>query len=137
MRRYVRHPSDIPIDIEVCSEAQLRDTGGCLTTVSLGGMSCEVPFRVAVGSTVNIDIPSVSPPYRGVGEVVWCREKGEHFLLGVEFSDTEEAFKSRMVQQLCQIEDYKNRVLRKEGRVLDGDQAAAEWIAKYAVDFPR
>jgi hypothetical protein len=41
-----------------------------------------------------------------------------------------------MVEQLCQIEDYKAKVLAGEGRLLDGEQAAREWIRKFARRFP-
>jgi hypothetical protein len=107
-----------------------------MTTVSQGGMSCELGFPITVGSKININISSVSPPYEGVGEVVWCRENNGGFIVGVRFCDKEEAFKSRMVQQVCQIEVYKKEVLKREGRVLDTNQAAIEWIAKNASEFP-
>ena len=40
-----------------------------------------------------------------------------------------------MVEQVCQIEHYRQAVLRQEGRALDGEAAAPEWIARYAADF--
>jgi len=42
-----------------------------------------------------------------------------------------------MVEQLCYIERYRREVREKEGRELDSSSAAAEWIAKYAANFPR
>jgi hypothetical protein len=42
-----------------------------------------------------------------------------------------------MVEQVCHIEQYKADVLKKEGRELTGEEAAKEWILKYAKDFPR
>lgn len=135
MRRFVRHPTDIPIDVTVSSIVPQRESDCSMTTVSQGGLSCDVEKQVKVGCKVDIDIPSVSPPYHGSGEVMWCREKGDHFEVGVNFTDEEEAFRSRMVQQVCQIEHYKNMVYEREGRLLDGDQAASEWIEKYAIEF--
>ncbi|WP_101760458.1 PilZ domain-containing protein [Oceanicoccus sp. KOV_DT_Chl] len=131
MRRFVRHPTDIPIAVTVTAAS----SGCSMTSVSQGGLSCEVATQVAVGSMVNVAIPSVSPPYYGNAEVMWCRQCGEHFEIGLQFTDQEEAFKARMVQQVCQIEHYKNMVFEREGRWMDGDEAAAEWIQKYAADF--
>ena len=131
MRRFVRHPTDIPIAVTVTG----GPSGCSMISVSKGGLSCEVPSKVPVGSTVNVDIPSVSPPYHGNAEVRWCRCCGDHYELGLQFTDQEEAFKARMVQQVCQIEMYKMQVLERDGRLLDGEQAAAEWIEKYAADF--
>ena len=41
-----------------------------------------------------------------------------------------------MVEQICHIEHYKSEVLAREGRHLDGEQAAREWIQKFAHGFP-
>ena len=41
-----------------------------------------------------------------------------------------------MPEQICQIEHYKNEMLTIKGRKLTGKEAASEWIAKYAKDFP-
>ena len=40
-----------------------------------------------------------------------------------------------MVEQVCQIEHYRREVLRVEGRVLDAESAAVEWIGRYAAEF--
>ncbi|MEE8056705.1 MAG: PilZ domain-containing protein [Pseudomonadales bacterium] len=135
MRRFVRHPTDIPIDVNLAIDRPQPETSSHMTTVSRGGLSCEVTDKITVGCQVYIDIPSVSPAYHGTGEVMWCRSKEGHYEIGVRFTNKAEAYKSRMVQQVCQIEHYKNMVFEKEGRILDGDQAAAEWIEKYAAEF--
>lgn len=41
-----------------------------------------------------------------------------------------------MVEQVCYIENYRQEVLRKEGRQLDGEAAAREWIDRFAASFP-
>lgn len=135
MRQFVRYPTDIPIDVRVADISPAKGWGSYMTSVGQGGMSCRVDRAMSVGSVVDIDILSVSPPYQGKGEVVWCRPTGKHFDVGVRFTNHAEAYKSRMVQQVCQIEHYKNLVFEREGRVLDGNQAAAEWIEKYAAEF--
>lgn len=135
MRRFVRHPTDIPIIVQEAREQHLESADGALTSVSQGGLSCLVDTHFDVGCLVDIDIPSVSPAYHGTGEVVWCEFRSGRFEVGLRFIDTEEAFKSRMIQQICQIEHYKKTVFENEGRVLDGNQAAQEWIEKYASLF--
>lgn len=141
MRRFLRHPTDIPIEVHtLASKGNIHDgknhTECCsMTSISQGGFSCEVENYLTVGSIVEIDILSITPKYHGKGEVVWCKAKDRHFEVGVCFTDVREAFKSRMVQQVCQIEHYKNIVYEREGRILDGNEAAAEWIQKHAADF--
>ena len=56
--------------------------------------------------------------------------------LGVEFLDRRDAFRARMVEQVCHIENYRKTVYHTEGRVLAGKEAALEWIGKYAAHFP-
>ncbi|WP_300318347.1 hypothetical protein [Accumulibacter sp.] len=41
-----------------------------------------------------------------------------------------------MVEQIQHIEHYRQEVLLVEGRTLDGDSAALEWISRYAALFP-
>ena len=42
-----------------------------------------------------------------------------------------------MVEQICYIEHYKREVLKNEGRILSGKDAALEWVKKNAADFPK
>ena len=51
-------------------------------------------------------------------------------------ADTEDVFRARMVAQVCYIEDYRRSIARAEGRELSSEEAAGEWIAKYASKFP-
>jgi hypothetical protein len=41
-----------------------------------------------------------------------------------------------MVEQVCAIDRYRRQVLEQEGRTLSRDEAASEWITKYAGRFP-
>ncbi len=45
-------------------------------------------------------------------------------------------FAARMLAQIALIERYRVDILRREGRRLDSDGAALEWISRYAERFP-
>lgn len=136
MRRFVRHPAHIPIEIDYVIKS-VQEAEDCeMNDVSQGGLSCTLHHPLKIHSRVQVHIPSVCPEYSGIGEVVWCQKTEDGYDIGIRFDDTHEAFKSRMVQQVCQIEQYKTIIFEKEGRLLDEDQAAAEWIKKYASEFP-
>jgi hypothetical protein len=133
-RKYIRHPSDIPI--EVSSHQALPEEKKILSNISSGGLcfKSDIPFKN--GTTVSVKISSLRPVFEAKGRVVWCRQKDEgNFDVGVEFMGEEDAFRARMVEQACRIEQYKKEAFQKEGRELTGSQAAAEWIKKYAKDF--
>ena len=81
-------------------------------------------------------ITLVSPAFEAVGKVVWCRGSDGHFIVGVEFLDEVDLFRARMVEQICHIEHYKKTLRESEGRHLTSQEAALEWISKYADGFP-
>ena len=136
MRQFVRHPVDMPVEIVTSapSGASTLQT----QNISLGGLALVSSFAVSAGTEVEIRIAHVQPPFAAHARVAWCRASSdpEGFELGVAFLDAESAFLARMVEQVCQIEDYRKSVHRLEGREISSEEAAVEWIAKYAAQFP-
>ncbi len=69
MRRFVRHPSSIPIELSV---ARTHPAGAqAFRNIGRGGFACTVAEPLPVGSTVQLRIPMIWPDYHGSG-VVWC-----------------------------------------------------------------
>ena len=135
MRSYIRHPSDVPIDVRP-DQGHTHAPTQQLKNVSHGGLSFISKHPQEIGSTVTVRIPFVTPVFEATGKIRWCKPVENAFEIGFEFLDEHDEFKSRMVEQICHIEHYKNEVLLTEGRVLTGHEAAIEWIAKYASQFP-
>lgn len=133
MRRYIRHPSEIPITYEVDRKSgeskKLRD-------VSRGGLCFTSGQFLQKGHTISIEISLNSEKFKAEGRVAWCRSEGDHFSVGVQFDDNSTQFSVRMVEQICHIEHYRSIILEREGRLLSSEQAAEEWVEKYAADFP-
>lgn len=136
MRQYIRHPLSMPIEIRATPDHAPR--APCQTRdISVGGLAVRSPDALDPGAQVQIRIGYVEPVFEARARVIWChphREAG--YELGMAFLDAEDAFAARMVEQICYIEDYRHTVLRQEGRQLDSEEAAAEWISKYAAHFP-
>jgi hypothetical protein len=135
MRTYIRHPSDIPI--EVVTDPAPEDRERTLNDVSFGGLSFSSKRWIPHDTVLVLRIPLIMPSFEVRSRVVWCRRDGDMHRIGVTFLEREDIFLVRMVEQICHIEHYKNEVIRKEGRTLTGQQAALEWIKRYATDFPR
>jgi PilZ domain len=135
VRSYIRHPSDIPIDYQIDNE---RDAPGHehLKDVGIGGLSFFSARDLSPGTPLTIRVTSVEPAFSARARVVWCRPENQGYLVGVAFIDAEDLFQMRMVEQLCHIEHYRAEVLADEGRQLNGEQAAREWIGKFARGFP-
>jgi hypothetical protein len=133
-REFIRHTIDVPLEVETVESGGPRVEHGI--NVSHGGLAFETDACLQEGATIRLRIPTVNPPFEATARVAWCRPEGRSFLVGVQFTDAGVAFRSRMVQQVCSIENYRKEVLQREGRQLTSQAAAAEWIDRYAGRFP-
>ena len=132
-REFIRHTADVPIEVRTVEGEATSATG---LNVSHGGLAFVSELCPVQGATIEIAIPDVDPPFQAHARVAWCRPEAQAFLVGVEFLDATDAFRSRMVEQVCTIERYRTQVREEEGRELSAHEAAAEWIGKYAGRFP-
>jgi hypothetical protein len=133
-REFLRHTVHVPLEVaRVDASAPLVEEG---VNVSHGGLAFLSTTCPKVGDLLELRIPTVRPPFEAQARVAWCREEAGKFLVGVQFLDSTAAFQSRMVQQVCSIENYRQDVKRREGRSLTPQEAASEWIARYAGRFP-
>lgn len=134
MREYIRHPSTIPLEVRAADLPERRTE--LLNNVSVGGLSFTSRLRFDPGARIIIKIPLLGDFVQVTGQVVWCQEESGAFEVGAVFLDKQEAFLIRMVEQICHIEQYKDQVWQTEHRQLTIEQAAEEWIRKYADTFP-
>ena len=140
IRKFIRHPVDVPIQVsnnwvEDEDDETLDQT---ITNVSLGGLAFVSPKPLEVLERVRVCIPILERDNTLIGNVVWCEksDSGDEFEIGIEFEKSRDAFRLRMIEQVCHIEHYRKEVMQSEGRELSAQEAAREWILKYAGDFP-
>jgi len=136
MRSYIRHPSDIPIRV-TATETELIHHPQILNNISHGGLSFTAKKPVKEGMCIHLKIDSVDPAFEADGLVTYCSQEEDAFMIGIEFIRRDDLFVARMVEQVCHIEHYKREMSQEEGRELSGEEAAREWISKYAAKFPR
>jgi hypothetical protein len=135
MRQFIRHPSDVPIQVRCGSAGDY--IGQHTHDVSFGGLSFSSDTPIEPESFISFRIPYVRPEFEvAAARVAWCREDGNQYSVGVQFPDSDEAFRVRMVEQICHIESYRREVEEREGRTLSGEEAAREWITRFASSFP-
>jgi hypothetical protein len=84
---------------------------------------------------MTVRIPSVSPVFESNARVVWCLADASGYRVGVEFLDADDEFRARMVEQVCHIETYRQQVRESERRDISAEEAALEWIVKFAERF--
>jgi len=134
-REFIRHTVNVPLEVETVSASEARREQS--VNVSRGGLAFVSTTCPQVGDLLRLRIPTVRPVFEAAARVAWCRPEEGRYLVGVQFMDQAAAFRSRMVEQVCAIENYRREVREKEGRVLSAQEAAAEWIERYAGQFPR
>ncbi|MDQ6997871.1 MAG: hypothetical protein Q9M17_04080 [Mariprofundus sp.] len=129
----IRHPVDIPLEVKAVLAA---DDQADRKQAVCGQLSFHFPMMIAVGVLLSICIPSINAQEKLKGQVTSISQSGHGFMIAMSFQSETEAFRMRMLEQLCQIEDYRQHALDHEGRQLNQEQAALEWIDHYAATFP-
>ena len=133
-RAFIRHTAGVPIEVRAVPGSAARTQQS--VNVSVGGLSFVSDEDLEPGSTVGIRITEVDPPFEANARVVWSTPEDGRYCIGAQFLDSSDAFRARMVEQVCSIERYRREVEEREGRVLTAQEAASEWIGKYAGRFP-
>jgi len=135
-RKYVRHPADVPIVVQPQDGGSTEAEDDLLEDVGFGGLSFHSKDGAQKGALLNVTIPSVQPGFHIHARVVWCEASDTGFDVGVQFVEPEQVYQARMIEQICQIEHYRNEVFEKEGRHLTGEEAAREWQGKHGNQYP-
>ncbi len=133
-RQYIRHPSRMPIRFDIQGDMPRREE--YLRNVSEGGLCFASQIELDAGVLIRVTIPVLGQQFEVEGHVAWCRPAGSGFEVGVRFTTSQDRFSVRMVEQLCYIEDYRQQVQQDEGRYLTSEEAAGEWIERFADKFP-
>ncbi|WP_293267190.1 hypothetical protein [Neptunomonas sp.] len=132
---YIRHPNDIPTQISLCSDDILSSN----TASHSGkiGISLSTDRFHAIGTALEVEIAINDPTFKASGHVSWCiPEKDGSFRTGLVFDDPATAYAVRMIEQICHIEEYRKEMESIEGKPMSSEDAAHEWITRFAKDFP-
>jgi hypothetical protein len=137
IRQHVRHVTGLPIEIKLDYSpagisTQEDDT---ITNVSLGGLSFNASDRIKIDEHIKIRFPVLKNEMELKGRVVWCEKSKQGYEVGLEFDDPKELERLKVIEQITHIEKYRDAVHSREGRSLNSEQAAKEWISQYTGNF--
>lgn len=107
-----------------------------LNNISLGGVACNSSRGFRRGTSVELRIPLLGDQACYPGVVAWCRRQENNYLVGIAFIDEDTLFRARMVEQVCQIQHYRQQLEDESGQPMAIEQCAQDWIAKHAAEFP-
>ena len=138
IRKFIRHPANVPIQVTLdwAGDDDDYDADQTITNVSLGGLAFISQRPLELLQRVRVCIPVLDQDNFLIGNVVWCEKKGGDYEVGIEFEHSRDTYRMRMIEQICHIEHYREEIARVEGRELTSQEAAREWIARHARDFP-
>ena len=132
-RRFIRHPTSIPLDFSVDktqNSTRMKDVGA-------GGLCFISKNPIDKNTPIHITIPIFEPKFVTNGIVRWCHQEGSSFLIGIAFQKESATFEIPLIEQICHIENYRKQKNTKEGLNITSEEAAIEWIEKYAASFPK
>lgn len=112
-RRFIRHPAEFPIEVQAVVETNSPNIE-YLHNISLGGLAFESDNEWKVGTLISIHITLDEDnkfTFEYFGTVVWCRKREDHFYVGVKVAGNQETFTEDMVEEVCQVEIYRNILL--------------------------
>ncbi|WXL24081.1 PilZ domain-containing protein [Ectopseudomonas mendocina] len=133
MRRYLRHPTEMPVELVVRKQRFIPRQR--LHNISLGGVACNSPRPFRRGTAVDMRIPLFGSQACYPGLVAWSRKEGEAYVIGIAFVDHETVFRVRMIEQVCSIEQYRRQLELEKGSAQTFDSAAKAWIEQHANTF--
>lgn len=131
-RAFIRHPADIPIEIETLP----GEPASRVADVSYGGLAFFAERPQPPGTLLHIRIAGNETSLNAKAFVAWCHPEGYGYRIGVRFETPEDAYRSRLLEQVIAIERFREALARDEGRDIPRDEAAREWIRRHASAFP-
>ena len=134
-RTFYRHPVEIPLHFRRHDRPGHQ---GVAENLAFGGIRFRAQESLAVGVTLTLDFPTLGDDKEVHARVIWCHGSDDQgWEVGAAFLEECDHFRTRMVEQLFQIELYRQEVANREGRHLEMEEAAREWVKLYAAAFPR
>lgn len=137
IRKHIRHVTGIPIQVKIAFTSMDFDdvNEDSITNVSLGGLSFIANDRLDIEESIQVRFPILGNETALTGKVVWCEKSNQSYKVGLEFDNTEELQRLKMIDQISDIENYRQRKEAIEGLPVTSEQAAREWVKQYTGDF--
>ena len=134
-RRYARHPihSPLSLDFERSDDRKTVET----KDLSLGGLSFLWAKRLVKGRLLRLTIPVKEKLFEVVGRVAYSKEdrKTGRYRTGVFFTDPSSTFKAKLAEEALEILEFRKRISHELGHEVSEEEAANQWVLKYAADF--
>lgn len=126
----IQHPDDVPVSFHPVSTSLPMDH------VLKQGISFRSNHFIEPETLIEFQIHTQEAEFSTRGQVSKCVRHQQHFHVTVQLLNHEQLHQLRMAEQLAYITHYQN-VQEAHGRQISPEEAAGEWILKYAAYFPQ
>lgn len=130
-RPFIDHPTQIPLHYHRVADATPDQGGAAGIGIRFAGHRA-----VNCGCVLEVRITLNGEVHRFRGIVAAIAREGSSFTICLWIQGKRQAFAARMAEQLCHIEGYRHMRTRQRGYEMGADEAALEWIERFAADFP-
>ncbi|MDD5422659.1 MAG: PilZ domain-containing protein [Candidatus Omnitrophota bacterium] len=141
-RHYLRHPLNFPLEYKVLekgSPGQLKGVRSSTLNISHAGLMFSAKQPVDIKTVIRIKMPVQSKVFNIKAEVAHCDKDEETGLynIGVSFRRFSDAFKTKLVEQIYLIIEYRDIRSLQLGRDMSLEEASREWIKRYSERFKK
>ena len=106
-RKYPRHPVEISIDYKISGESSGKTD--LTQNISFGGLCFQTQSELAPGTLLALRFPTINPNFEVASKVAWCSVKKGKVEVGVQFLDENDAFRARMIEEICHLKELQNK----------------------------
>ena len=134
-RKFFRHPFGVPIRLTIPDNGPGRTLQS--QDISQGGLSFLWGEPLSRGRQIQLTIPVKEKRFEVNARVAYSRKDAEsgYFRTGVAFIDTDSAFRAKLAEETLEILEYQKDISRTLGHEVSVEDAARQWIEKYAGRF--
>ena len=130
LRQYERLGAGYTVALRLTGIKQ-SDKKASITSLSQGGLCFVSTLDLVQGDRLEIDLPPDRPLLTLKARVTWCRPQRDKFSAGVEFVEMSDTRRARIFEMHKAIVAYQ-QMNNPSG---DAQQAAVEWLQRYADKF--
>ena len=100
-RKYIRYPAETTIEYQIMGDPLIRSDH--TKNLGFGGLCLRTDHPIDTGTLLSLKFSAVNPDFVLFGSVAWCAENRDCCEIGVEFRNENDAYRARILEEICHI----------------------------------
>ena len=141
-RHFIRHPVSLPLAYKVVKPGPGKNNTGIRAetiNASVGGLLFPAKHPIKTNSTIAIKMPFEDKVFNVRARVIRCvnNPQTKHYDIAVSFFRLHAAFKTKMIEQIYLITEYRDLLNLQSGKEVSLEEASRKWIKRYSEQFKK